>query len=89
MDTWLQGRPGGDGYTSNQAPDLLNPESTLFHRIDFILYREAIAAKSGHVPGATRLETVGDRPEDRTPAGLWPSDHAGVFGAFLLSPGGG
>jgi endonuclease/exonuclease/phosphatase family metal-dependent hydrolase len=32
VDAWLIGPPRGTGYTSNQAPDLFNATSQLFHR---------------------------------------------------------
>ena len=49
---------------------MLNPVSLLTERIDFVLFRGDFAVHS--------VEVVGDEPVDRTPSGLWPSDHAGV-----------
>jgi endonuclease/exonuclease/phosphatase (EEP) superfamily protein YafD len=60
----------GTGYTCCQAPHLDNYPSALDQRIDFVFVRglwTALAASN-----------VGQNPEDRTAAGLWPSDHAGV-----------
>ena len=71
-DAFLSTQPGVDGYTCCQAADLRNATSTLDRRIDLILH-------SGPVD-ATATQRVGDEPEDRTPSGLWPSDHAGVTG---------
>jgi len=42
------------------------------HRIDLILFRS--------VPGFKDVVLAGDRQADRTPSGLWPSDHAGLAG---------
>ncbi|WP_432663667.1 endonuclease/exonuclease/phosphatase family protein [Wukongibacter baidiensis] len=68
-DAWdIEGR--GPGFTSAQARNLLNPISTLSERIDLILFRDSFDVK--------RINRVGDRQRDRTPCGLWPSDHAGV-----------
>jgi endonuclease/exonuclease/phosphatase family metal-dependent hydrolase len=67
----------GSLATCCQAPDLLNATSTLAQRIDFILFRGAFAVRGA--------ETVGDSQADRTPSGLWPSDHAGVAGTVELA----
>jgi hypothetical protein len=86
-DTWLEGPSRGLGYTSNQAPDLLNSQSQLFHRIDFVLYRSAATARTGKMPGSVRAELMGEEQADRTPSGLWPSDHAGLSVVLTLPPG--
>lgn len=89
VDAWLHGKPKGDGHTSNQAPDLLNPTSQMFHRIDYILFRNRVTRTSGHLTGNAKSQVVGAEQADRTPDGLWPSDHAGVFTALSLAPGNG
>ncbi|HJV16746.1 MAG TPA: endonuclease/exonuclease/phosphatase family protein [Bacillales bacterium] len=66
----------GLGFTCCQDPDLLNATSKLESRIDFILY------KNGWNPVEAKL--VGDKLQDRTSTGLWPSDHAGVFGKLAM-----
>lgn len=66
----------GLGFTAFQARDLLNPISTLSERIDLILFRDNFKVK--------RIDTVGDKQRDRTPSGLWPSDHAGVVATLRL-----
>jgi endonuclease/exonuclease/phosphatase family metal-dependent hydrolase len=75
-DAWVQRRPANPGFTCCQAPDLRNPVSLLDQRIDLILLRGQLALADVHV--------VGDKPNDRTPSGLWPSDHAGVFATVRL-----
>jgi hypothetical protein len=30
------------------------------------------------------IRRVGDQPGDRTPSGLWPSDHAGVIATLKI-----
>ncbi len=68
VDAWsLAG--AGNGFTCCQAEDLLNFPSALDMRIDLILFRGGFQPLSADVFG----------DEHRTPAGLWPSDHAGVM----------
>ena len=38
--------------------------------------------------GFFRTTIVGEESQDRTPSGLWPSDHAGLVGSIRI-PGGG
>jgi endonuclease/exonuclease/phosphatase family metal-dependent hydrolase len=71
-DAWVEaGRDSDSGYTCCQDADLLNPAPSLEDRRDFVLFL------SGDLQ-ATDAEVVGANPADRTPSGLWPSDHAGV-----------
>jgi hypothetical protein len=80
-DAWNKDDPG---FTCCQDANLLNPDSKLSYRIDMVLYRGGLY-KSG-VPGkdwsveidVDNIELVGDKQGDKTPSGLWPSDHAGV-----------
>lgn len=60
----------GGTLTCCQADNLLNPVSILDRRIDFVLFRGDFDVKD--------VEIVGADEEDRTPSGLWQSDHAGV-----------
>lgn len=83
-DTWLKGRPRGDGFTANQQADLTNAESQLWHRIDYVLYRDAFTARGVPFRGAVHAQVIGDRQADRTPGGLWPSDHAGVAAVLRM-----
>lgn len=73
----LEGVPqgGAAGATCGQRPDLANAESELTHRIDYVWVRGA------EVASACR---AGHRQEDRTPNGLWPSDHAAVVARILV-----
>ncbi|HEY3352350.1 MAG TPA: endonuclease/exonuclease/phosphatase family protein [Polyangia bacterium] len=75
-DTWPLAAGGAPGFTCCQREDLLNLTSMLTARIDLVL--------TDWVPAAVTAALVGDQPADRTPTGLWPSDHAGV--AVTLSP---
>ncbi len=70
-DTW-QPDSEGTGFTCCQAADIRNAESAHNVRIDQIFVRNITTAT------AIVTHTIGDTPADRLPAGLWPSDHAGV-----------
>ncbi len=59
----------GAGATSGQHEALRNEPGMLADRIDAVFARGMKAAAA---------QVLGDLPTDRTPGGLWPSDHAGV-----------
>lgn len=75
-DVWTSLEASLPGSTCCQQPDLLNLPSELKRRIDLILIRGEVE------PIEVRL--VGMQPTDRTPSGLWPSDHAGVVAALRI-----
>ncbi|MFD7625034.1 endonuclease/exonuclease/phosphatase family protein [Streptomyces sp. NPDC059851] len=75
-DAWTVTRPRNLGFTCCQDADLRNPTSELSQRIDYVLYRGKIKALASH--------RVGEARADRTPSGLWPSDHAGVSSVLQL-----
>jgi endonuclease/exonuclease/phosphatase family metal-dependent hydrolase len=66
----------GHRPTCCQADNLLNEVSLLDRRIDFVLFRGDFSVRAAAV--------LGDDPADRTPSGLWPSDHAGVAARLTL-----
>jgi endonuclease/exonuclease/phosphatase family metal-dependent hydrolase len=82
LDLWTlkSNRDEGKGYTSPHDADLRNTTVHLNQRIDLVLAK----------PNNTRSQkgivarVVGDELRDRTPSGLWPSDHAGVVARFHL-----
>ncbi|MFB7180993.1 endonuclease/exonuclease/phosphatase family protein [Streptomyces sp. NPDC056257] len=78
QDVWTANRhrPRTPGFTCCRAPELRNAASGLTQRIDYVLFRGKI--------NALTAELVGEAPADRTPSGLWPSDHAGVTSALRL-----
>jgi endonuclease/exonuclease/phosphatase family metal-dependent hydrolase len=78
-DAWKEKYPSLPGYTCCQNADLLNPTSLLSMRVDLILYRGCFSVRD--------IKIVGDKPSDRTPSGLWPSDHAGVVAGLRLPHG--
>jgi endonuclease/exonuclease/phosphatase family metal-dependent hydrolase len=69
VDAWVVAGRGGDGLTCGQRADLTG-DSCLDVRIDYVWVRGGAEV--------TGCWVVGHRPEDRTPSGLWPSDHAAV-----------
>jgi hypothetical protein len=73
-DTWLAVNASDPGYTCCNAEDLLNPTPTMTQRIDHILV--------DWDGGVISSRVVGIDPDNRTPSGLWPSDHAGVVAAL-------
>jgi endonuclease/exonuclease/phosphatase family metal-dependent hydrolase len=70
VDTWP--RRFGPGYSCClEQSDARDTDTDSFdHRIDLILAKPKLRAIRGRV--------VGDELGDRSPNGLWPSDHAGV-----------
>jgi hypothetical protein len=77
---WMPGwcaRPGGQLH---RRPDRAAGQRSFQakHPIDDVLYQplgvEAVAA-----------EVLGEELDDRTPTGLWPSDHAGVVAKLHLA----
>jgi endonuclease/exonuclease/phosphatase family metal-dependent hydrolase len=80
QDAWkLVEHPHQPGFTCCQDANLLNVNSALSHRSDLILLR-----------GRTDVDDVrlvGDHQADRTPSGLWPSDHAAVVATLKRDRG--
>lgn len=78
------------GYTSGFEGDLLygpwldDPNDTLEKRIDLIFTRSNIWFDTWQIIGPVFAVVVGDDPEDMTPTGLWPSDHAGVVARLCI-----
>lgn len=66
---------GSAGWTSGQDA-LDGPGSTLDHRIDDVFVSAGFSA--------LKAEVVGDEQVDRTPSGLWPSDHASTWAKIRL-----
>jgi len=56
--------------------NLFDPAAVFDHTVDHVLTKPGLATKRAFV--------TGDDPEERTPAGLWPSDHGGVVSTLRL-----
>jgi endonuclease/exonuclease/phosphatase family metal-dependent hydrolase len=65
------------GYTCCEDPLLLNPKPTLDQRTDLILLRTGFSVGD--------VNRIGDKQSNRTPSGLWPSDHAGVEASLIMA----
>jgi endonuclease/exonuclease/phosphatase family metal-dependent hydrolase len=70
LDAWSERHPAQPGNTCCHNP-LNDPQSALERRIDMVFAEPRFKQKRDVV-------LVGEEPGDRTPSGLWPSDHAGV-----------
>ncbi|HET9733122.1 MAG TPA: endonuclease/exonuclease/phosphatase family protein [Acidimicrobiales bacterium] len=73
-DAWASAEGGDAGYTCCRDADLRG--GSLTQRIDMVFYRGQFKA--------TKAEVVGAGGADRTPGGLWPSDHAGVVASLTV-----
>ncbi|MCG6909433.1 MAG: hypothetical protein LJE94_04830 [Deltaproteobacteria bacterium] len=80
IDTWMvRNGAHSPGNTCCQQDLLMNPYSWLDERIDHVWVRPPQAGPQGpNFLRAVHATVVGNRQEDRTADGLWPSDHAGV-----------
>ena len=61
-----------------------NELSSLDMRIDHIFVRSPDGDPEILEQAMVFAKTLGDEPADKTPSGLWPSDHAGVWGRIHL-----
>ena len=86
IDSWTVSNGAPDpGYTCCQADLLMNAVSWLDRRIDHVWVRPPLAGPQGpYFLRGVHVEVVGDRQDDRTVDGLWPSDHAGVVAGMTL-----
>jgi endonuclease/exonuclease/phosphatase family metal-dependent hydrolase len=73
VDTWAAANPGDPGYTAGYNELLTDPsaEGALEHRVDHVMTSAGV--------GVVRSRLYGTDADNRTAAGLWPSDHAGVL----------
>ena len=78
-DVWP---PQGGGFTCCHDDDLRNLRADLDQRIDFVFLRWDFGFGPPGILGAVQSELLGDKPSDRTPDGLYPSDHAGLVTAI-------
>jgi endonuclease/exonuclease/phosphatase family metal-dependent hydrolase len=72
----------GFGMTDNGAiqsccySDLFDPTQIFDHTVDHVLTRPGLETRNAFV--------TGNDPAERTPSGLWPSDHGGVVSTLEL-----
>jgi endonuclease/exonuclease/phosphatase family metal-dependent hydrolase len=76
VDTWVEANGSADGFTSGFNEFVNDPDATgLTKRIDHVMTRPLMFVRTSRVTGTDS--------DNRTPAGLWPSDHAGVIATLL------
>lgn len=76
-DAWAAVHPGDPGLTCCWETHLLSAAPPFDERIDLVLFRGRLRALAA--------EIVGEDPvADRTPSGLFHSDHAGVVARLRL-----
>jgi endonuclease/exonuclease/phosphatase family metal-dependent hydrolase len=81
-DAWSVTHPPEElGNTFGHDPLLRNETPDLTQRIDLVLYRGSLSNSLS----ALDADVVGDEQGERTPSGLWPSDHAGLLARIGLS----
>ncbi len=73
------------GNTYGHDSGLRNETVDMYERIDHIWVRSNVFNNGQQDIGTTLMDIVGDELADRTPSGLWPSDHAGVI-SYLWIP---
>jgi len=81
LDVWSATHPGEPGFTCCQDENLMNPASMHDERIDLVMTR----GPWGHFSS----DILGEDVADKTPGGLWPSDHSGVVATVALGTCGG
>ena len=74
-DAWVQARPNDVGLTCCFGEDLRELGGPFYSRIDYVLVRNGFRGVAAGI--------VGEEQRDRS-AGLWPSDHAGVWARLRL-----
>ncbi|MDL1981102.1 MAG: endonuclease/exonuclease/phosphatase family protein [Deltaproteobacteria bacterium] len=72
-DSWLEQKKYGDSFTSGFDEYVSDPTAELTSRIDLIF----LDPKDLEID-KVKARVVGNKVEDMTPSGFWPSDHAGV-----------
>ena len=82
LDLWaVRQGPFDPGFTCCHDETLRNAESSLYERVDLVL--SFLPAGSKLLP--IQSSVVGDRDNEKTVSGLWPSDHAGVVATLKFS----
>jgi endonuclease/exonuclease/phosphatase family metal-dependent hydrolase len=72
VDTWEQVNGDADGFTSGFNEFVDDPDASgLSRRIDHVMTRPQVEVWKSRVTGTDS--------DNRTPTGLWPSDHAGLI----------
>jgi endonuclease/exonuclease/phosphatase family metal-dependent hydrolase len=75
FDAWLL-RPGNPAGFTCCFEDLAAPYFDVTERKDVVFV--------SHLPVSVKANVLGNDSSDKTPSGLWPSDHAGVWVRFTF-----
>ena len=77
-DTWLSLRPLRPGFSCcfKQETIMDPPPAPFDHRVDHVFAKGKVRVLRG--------EVIGGDPDNRSPSGLWPSDHGGVVMTLRL-----
>ncbi len=87
IDAWTKRLPRSSndpGYTFGNDLDLRNTSVQYDKRYDIIFVRNDVLFPVNQVIGPVYADLVGEELSDRTPSGLWPSDHAGVVATLRI-----
>jgi len=86
QDTWLKNtsNKNPDGFTYGHDLDLRNSTANFWKRIDYVFFRNGMQKHKYMKFKEVKAEVIGDELKDRTPSGLWPSDHGGVFAKIQM-----
>lgn len=90
IDTWRRNllRPfltyNKLGNTDSHDDDLRNTKVRLANRIDLVFVQNHVSMGGYQDIGPVLAFVVGDELQDRTPSGLWPSDHCGVVAKLWI-----
>jgi hypothetical protein len=87
VDMWPHNLVGseGDGFTAPHDSDLRNENINLNRRIDLIFVRNQGNPSGQNEIGPVQAIVLGDEFNERTPSGLWPSDHAGIIAKLHIA----
>lgn len=86
VDAWTERQPTEPGFTCCHPASLRGFSRVPTTRIDLVFARDAFGIEDAGIVGGVHADVLGEEPEDRTPSGLWPSDHAGVAVTLRLPP---
>ncbi len=84
VDVWIKNQliNNPNGYTFGHDADLQNADPNFWERIDYIFVRDRKPYHKRTILDGVEAYVVGDDVGDKTPSGLWPSDHGGVVATF-------
>jgi hypothetical protein len=84
IDVWTENQLSDnlEGFTFGHDADLKNDTQNFWQRIDYIFVRDRKPYHKRTIVNSVEAYVTGDEAADKTPSGLWPSDHGGVVAGF-------